>query len=116
MLQILTQKSTHLFRCPAGKTGKQCDKDCGFGQYGVGCNKRCSAYCKKDSCHAVNGSCKSGCIHHRVMPLCTDCLSGWYGVNCSQLCSKYCGDTGCDDVTGKCLACRKGYQGDLCLE
>ncbi|GFS06330.1 multiple epidermal growth factor-like domains 10 [Elysia marginata] len=102
--------------CPAGKTGIRCEKDCDIGKYGAGCIQRCSPYCTKESCHAVNGTCKNGCIVNRVMPLCTDCHVGWYGVNCSKLCSKYCDDAGCDAVTGKCLTCVKGFQGDLCEE
>lgn len=40
-------------RCPVGFTGKYCDKQCSYPEYGSGCQQSC--ICSKQRCNVFTG-------------------------------------------------------------
>ncbi|XP_067679832.1 receptor-type tyrosine-protein phosphatase alpha-like [Haliotis asinina] len=110
--------------CLPGWTTEKCDTACGFGYYGVNCNKHClNRNCKGDntSCDRVTGQCDEGCAAGWNGTDCTrECLHS-YGEGCSKHCSdRNCSESSsdsCDHVTGRCEGgCRRGWKGTDCTE
>jgi len=74
-------------KCPEGKSGNQCDKNCDTG---------CKACDKSDS------------------TICTECIDKYYLLNKKCLkCNEGCKDGNCDKIDGKC-ECIEGYYGTKC--
>lgn len=62
------------FGCEFGWTGDTCKQECPDGRYGLGCNERCTGYCKHNqSCNHVTGLCDLGCAN------------GYIGAQCNKV-------------------------------
>ncbi|XP_072020936.1 uncharacterized protein [Amphiura filiformis] len=87
--------STKTCRCPVGRTGDYCGRDCDTGHYGIECVEMCT--CGGDAmCESVNGLCScpegNNCIR---------CMVGLYGPTCIIPCM--CGVGIHCDENGNCL-------------
>ncbi|GFO39317.1 multiple epidermal growth factor-like domains 10 [Plakobranchus ocellatus] len=91
--------------CPAGKFGRQCERDCNCAD-------------QTDACFVSTGGCPSGCAAGYTGEDCyTQCNRGSYGKDCSKACSVHCaGDANpCNHVNGTCeQGCENGYLTPLC--
>uniref|UniRef100_A0A2C9LXR7 Tyrosine-protein phosphatase domain-containing protein n=1 Tax=Biomphalaria glabrata TaxID=6526 RepID=A0A2C9LXR7_BIOGL len=104
--------------CPGYKDPPFCTKECGYGNWGENCNRKCSANCiSPNNCHKETGHCTIGCKDGYKPPFCVEpCDPGFYGKNCTELCSTFCKDQDCYPETGLCTFCSPGYTGDNCTE
>uniref|UniRef100_A0A7M5XHW3 Uncharacterized protein n=2 Tax=Clytia hemisphaerica TaxID=252671 RepID=A0A7M5XHW3_9CNID len=94
--------------CPAGLTGKFCEKKCPTGYYGRNCLYKCSCVGFCDSKTGVC-NCKAGLMGQ----YCNEpCPNGLYGVGCVEKCScdSY---MKCNPVNGHC-ACAAGFYSNKC--
>lgn len=101
------------FGCEFGWTGDTCKQECPDGRYGLGCNERCTGYCKHNqSCNHVTGLCDLGCANGYIGAQCNKvCSAGFYGEKCSGVCSPNC--TTCRHTDGYC-ECPAGLMGENC--
>nr|XP_022312496.1 uncharacterized protein LOC111117633 [Crassostrea virginica] len=90
-------------------------QDCVDGHYGENCEKKCSVYCKNQSCERTTGICTHGCQWGYTESHCNrTCGPGRYGQNCNETCG-HCLQKPCFHVNGTCTeGCKAGYKTTLC--
>ncbi|GFO46880.1 fucolectin-related protein [Plakobranchus ocellatus] len=95
--------------CPAGKFGRQCERDCNCAD-------------QTEACFVSTGGCPSGCAAGYTGEDCyTPCAGGTYGPGCIETCSDNCAHSTstniCDRFDGTCIGgCKPGYRGPLCID
>ncbi|GFO23024.1 multiple epidermal growth factor-like domains protein 10 [Plakobranchus ocellatus] len=91
--------------CPAGKFGRQCERDCNCAD-------------RTEACFVSTGGCPTGCAAGYTGEDChTQCSPGMYGRDCDRTCSDRCAGDGnlCNFVNGTCTqGCDAGYLMPLC--
>lgn len=93
--------------------GVQCETRCPAGKYGEDCMKDCN--CKNNSsCDAITGNCI--CSRGWQGDDCSKpCDNGYFGYDCKEVCPKNPTETTtCDHITGK-LICQPGFYGPTCM-
>ncbi|XP_052765518.1 multiple epidermal growth factor-like domains protein 10 isoform X1 [Mya arenaria] len=81
---------------------------CADGFYGIFCQFKCGAGCRKGSCDKITGFCR--CNTNFIGHKCERCVNGKIGRNCNNSCPTHC--ISCHD--SQCLECKRGWYGDQC--